>query len=174
MTRRTCAHFCLSQDFEETYLYDVDDCGLVKLPVVSSRPLGQNPLAPTTSHGLNILLQANLDGDTTSICLALGPMIASSTHEDIRSQASLSASHKLACMCALFKLLQNCEMCREGNIANIDALLGCPVYAHEPVALDQFPSLPVASQIAVCTSLFYTVNWFIGGSALCGSMDCLR
>lgn len=153
------------QDFEETYLYDVDDGGLVVLPTNPSRP-GQKAFAPTASHGLNIVLQANLDGDTAGICLALGPMIASSANDDIRSQASLSASYKLSCMCALFKLLQKCEMCREGNIANIDALLGCPVYSHEPVSLDQFVILSVASQMAVCTSIFYTVNWFIGGFVL--------
>ncbi len=89
-------------------------------------------------------------------------MIASSVHDDIRSQTSLGATHKLSCMCSLFKLLQNCEMCKEGNIANIDALLGCPIYCHEPVALDQFVLLSVASQIAVCTSIFFTINWFVG------------
>ena len=131
------------------------------LPTHFSRP-AQKSFAPTSSHGLNIVLQANLDGETAAICLALGPMIASSANDDTRSQASLSASYKLSCMCALFKLLQNCEMCKEGNIANIDALLGCPIYSHEPVAQDQFALLPVASQIAVCTSIFYTINWFIG------------
>ncbi len=153
--------FSLFQDFEETYLYDVDDHGLVILPTSSIRP-DKKTFAPTSSHGLNIVLQANLDGDTAAICLALGPMIASSANDDVRSQASLSACHKLSCMCALFKLLQKCEMCKEGNIANIDALLGCPIYSHEPVALDQFNLLPVASQIAVCTGIFYTINWFIG------------
>jgi hypothetical protein len=156
--------FNILQDFEETYLYDVDDRGFVLLPTNSSRPhqTHQNAFAPTSSHGLNIVLQGNLDGETASICLALGPMIASSANDDTRSQASLSASYKLSCMCALFKLLQNCEMCREGNIANIDALLGCPIYSHEPVALDQFVLLPVATQMAVCTSIFFTVNWFVG------------
>ncbi len=100
-------------------------------------------------------------------------MIASSAHEDIRSQASLSASHKLSCMCALFKLLQNCEMCKEGNIANIDAILGCPIYVHEPVALDQFALLPIASQIAVCTGIFYSLNWFIGRHALFAAFNCI-
>jgi hypothetical protein len=131
------------------------------IPTKSLHP-SQKSFAPTSSHGLNILLQANLDGDTAAICLALGPMIASSAHDDIRSQAALGATHKLSCMCSLFKLLQNCEMCKEGNIANIDALLGCPIYCHEPVALDQFVLLPVATQIAVCTSIFFTINWFVG------------
>lgn len=125
-------------------------------------PTKPRTFAPVSSHGLNIVLQDNLDGQTAAICLALGPMIASSANDDVRSHLSISATHKLLCMCPLFKLLQNCEMCKEGNIANIDALLGCPVYAHELVALDQFASLAVTSQIAVCTSIFHTINWFIG------------
>jgi len=158
------ADFLLFQDFEDTYIYDVDDHGLV---MSSSRP-GQEAFAPTSSHGLNIVLQAYLDGERFGyqtqayFCLALGPIIASSALDDARSEASFSASHKLSCMCALFKLYQNCVMCNEGNIANIDSLLGIPIYSHVPVAPDQLELLPVAAQAAVCTGVFYTINWFIG------------
>ena len=161
------ADFLLFQTFfEETYLYEIDDHGLV-YATSSSRP-GQKAFAPTSSHGLNIVLQAYLDGERFGyqtqpyLCLALGPIIASSALDDARSEASFSASHKLSCMCALFKLYQNCVMCNEGNIANIDSLLGLPIYSHVPVAPDQLELLPVAAQAAVCTGVFYTINWFIG------------
>lgn len=161
------ADFLLFQTFfEETYLYEIDDHGLV-YATSSSRP-GQKAFAPTSSHGLNIVLQAYLDGERFGyqtqayFCLALGPIIASSALDDARSEASFSASHKLSCMCALFKLYQNCVMCNEGNIANIDSLLGIPIYSHVPVAPDQLELLPVAAQAAVCTGVFYTINWFIG------------
>ena len=47
-----------------------------------------------------------------------------------------------------------------GNLENIDALLGCPVYCPSETYIDKFTSLSMQEQHTVLSCLFYTINWF--------------
>lgn len=49
---------------------------------------------------------------------------------------------------------------QDGDLVNIDALLGCPVISPAPEVFENFDSLVVTEQHAALSCLFYTVNWF--------------
>lgn len=64
-------------------------------------------------------------------------------------------------MAPQFRLLRMLESrLHDGNLENVDALLGCPVLCPAPVVFEKFNSYSKAEQHAALSCLFYAVNWF--------------
>ncbi|CAH1783101.1 unnamed protein product [Owenia fusiformis] len=60
-----------------------------------------------------------------------------------------------------FRLLRVCEQKqRNGNLEEIDALLGCPVNMFKMEILSKVESLSSTEKELICSSMFYLVNWF--------------
>ena len=67
----------------------------------------------------------------------------------------------MVCMCPLFRLLQKCEsQASGGDLEEIDALLGCAVYAVPKTSIAEFKDLSSETKDSVCSSLFFLINWF--------------
>ena len=72
-----------------------------------------------------------------------------------------SSTLSMVCMCPLFRLLQQCEsQANAGDLEEIDALLGCPIYAVSKDTIDDFSELSSEAKDLVCSSLFFLINWF--------------
>lgn len=68
---------------------------------------------------------------------------------------------KLVSLAPQFRLLRMLESrLHDGDLGNVDALLGCPVYLPTDATYDKFTSLSQAEQHASLSCLFYTINWF--------------
>ena len=73
-----------------------------------------------------------------------------------------------------FGLLRVCTAANnDGNMEDIDALLGCPLWLpHREAVLEKFDSLSKNERNHVCTLLFATINWFrelLLGVVLCST-----
>ncbi|KAK7079255.1 Fanconi anemia group D2 protein [Halocaridina rubra] len=64
-------------------------------------------------------------------------------------------------MASQFRLLRMLESrLHDGDLCNIDALLGCPLYYPRQDVFDKFESLSQKEQHAALSCLFFTINWF--------------
>ncbi|KAK8726859.1 hypothetical protein OTU49_010097, partial [Cherax quadricarinatus] len=103
----------------------------------------------------------NLDDDVEDrgIILNLAPMVieAESTRNDPVAKES-----KLVSLAPQFRLLRMLESrLHNGDLSNIDALLGCPVYGPASLVFEKFETHSRAEQHAALSCLFYTINWFL-------------
>ncbi|KAG7283247.1 hypothetical protein CRUP_004989 [Coryphaenoides rupestris] len=109
----------------------------------------------------------NLDEDESQggIAVNLLPLLArelqhraeSWTQGDKRVQKLVSA----LCLSPFFRLLRVCEeMQHQGDLEEIDALLGCPLVLTDMGVVDKMESLSKAEREFVCTLLFHSINWF--------------
>uniref|UniRef100_A0A3B3BX30 FA complementation group D2 n=1 Tax=Oryzias melastigma TaxID=30732 RepID=A0A3B3BX30_ORYME len=65
------------------------------------------------------------------------------------------------CLSPFFRLLRLCEEKRhQGDLEEIDALLGCPLILTDMDAVDKVQSLSKAEREFLCALLFHTINWF--------------
>uniref|UniRef100_A0A8B9RG21 FA complementation group D2 n=1 Tax=Astyanax mexicanus TaxID=7994 RepID=A0A8B9RG21_ASTMX len=65
------------------------------------------------------------------------------------------------CLSSFFRLLRLCEEEQhQGDLEEIDALLGCPLILTDMGAVEKVESLSKAEREFLCSLLFYTINWF--------------
>lgn len=103
-------------------------------------------------------LEEEADEEGNAIVLNLAPMVYKA--EQLRHN-NPEYMDKLITMTPQFRLLRMVEShLNNGDLENIDALLGCPVYTPELSVYDKFDSLSQAEQHAAISCLFYTINWF--------------
>ncbi|KAM4587248.1 Fanconi anemia group D2 protein isoform 2-T2 [Odontesthes bonariensis] len=73
-------------------------------------------------------------------------------------------SHKRAsplCLSPFFRLLRLCEEKQhQGDLEEIDALLGCPLILTDMDVVEKVESLSKAEREFLCSLLFHTINWF--------------
>ena len=48
----------------------------------------------------------------------------------------------------------------EGDLSDIDAVIGCPIWLPKRHVLEKFESLSTKEKNVVCGTLFYCANWF--------------
>uniref|UniRef100_H3BFD2 FA complementation group D2 n=1 Tax=Latimeria chalumnae TaxID=7897 RepID=H3BFD2_LATCH len=66
----------------------------------------------------------------------------------------------LVCLPAFFRLLRLCEeQQHKGDLEEIDALLGCPLYLTELELVEKLDSLSKQERELLCSLLFYAINW---------------
>ncbi|XP_066464425.1 Fanconi anemia group D2 protein [Eleutherodactylus coqui] len=130
------------EDFQEDYVVDLDQ-------------------KADGTHLFPVKAMYNLEDDESQSVVAINllPLLAdkgsaSTTHEG-RPVSSL-------CLCPFFRLLRLCiEDEFDGNLDEIDALLGCPLYLTDLEVVDKVESLSRQEQEFLCSLLFLAINWFI-------------
>uniref|UniRef100_W5UA37 Fanconi anemia group D2 protein n=1 Tax=Ictalurus punctatus TaxID=7998 RepID=W5UA37_ICTPU len=104
----------------------------------------------------------NLDEDESQggIAINLLPLMAkdllhkADSHRDGRHVSPL-------CLSSFFRLLRLCEEEQhQGDLEEIDALLGCPLILTDMEVVEKVESLSKTEREFLCSLLFYTINWF--------------
>ncbi|KAK4317245.1 hypothetical protein Pmani_011660 [Petrolisthes manimaculis] len=104
------------------------------------------------------LTNNDTESEQTNIILNLGPLVLQ--HELANNTTSVNKTH-LVCLTPQFRLLRMLESrLHDGDLTNIDALLGCPVFAPTPSTWTNFTQLTQQQQHAALSCLFHTLNWF--------------
>uniref|UniRef100_A0A3Q2QE73 FA complementation group D2 n=1 Tax=Fundulus heteroclitus TaxID=8078 RepID=A0A3Q2QE73_FUNHE len=110
----------------------------------------------TGSFPLPAHVMYNLDEEESqgSIAINLLPLLAKEAQNKGERVSTL-------CLSPFFRLLRLCEEKRhQGDLEEIDALLGCPLILTNMDAVDKVESLSKAERELLCTLLFHTINWF--------------
>ncbi|KAM9361725.1 Fanconi anemia group D2 protein [Symphorus nematophorus] len=107
----------------------------------------------------------NLDEDESQgIAINLLPLLAKDIQNKGEQQSQTKKAHKRVsplCLSPFFRLLRLCEEKQhEGDLEEIDALLGCPLILTDMDVVDKMESLSKAEREFLCTLLFHTINWF--------------
>uniref|UniRef100_A0A671QBV6 FA complementation group D2 n=1 Tax=Sinocyclocheilus anshuiensis TaxID=1608454 RepID=A0A671QBV6_9TELE len=77
----------------------------------------------------------------------------------VKKERSLRVSP--LCLSPFFRLLRLCEEVQhQGDLEEIDALLGCPLILTDMEVMEKVESLSKAAREFLCSLLFYTINWF--------------
>ncbi|XP_074535183.1 Fanconi anemia group D2 protein [Halichoeres trimaculatus] len=106
----------------------------------------------------------DVDESQGGIAINLLPILA----KDMQSKGEQQSSNKKAqrrvstlCLSPFFRLLRLCEEKQnQGDLEEIDALLGCPVILTDMDVVEKIESLSKSEREFLCTLLFYTINWF--------------
>uniref|UniRef100_A0A7N6AQL1 FA complementation group D2 n=1 Tax=Anabas testudineus TaxID=64144 RepID=A0A7N6AQL1_ANATE len=98
----------------------------------------------------------NLDEEESQggIAINLLPLLA---------QEMLNKAERVSplCLSPFFRLLRLCEEKQhQGNLEEIDALLGCPLILTDMDIVEKVESLSKVEREYLCTLLFHTINWF--------------
>ncbi|XP_011472951.1 Fanconi anemia group D2 protein [Oryzias latipes] len=108
----------------------------------------------------------NLDDDESQggIAINLLPLLAKDTQskgdELTHDKKPLKRVSPL-CLSPFFRLLRLCEEKRhQGDLEEIDALLGCPLILADMDVVEKVESLSKAERDFLCALLFHAINWF--------------
>uniref|UniRef100_A0A3B3Y3L7 FA complementation group D2 n=1 Tax=Poecilia mexicana TaxID=48701 RepID=A0A3B3Y3L7_9TELE len=111
----------------------------------------------------------NLEEDESQggIAINLLPLLAKETQHKGEQQQSQIGKQKQEkrvsplCLSPFFRLLRLCEEKRhQGDLEEIDALVGCPLILTNMDVVDKVDSLSKAEREFLCSLLFHTINWF--------------
>uniref|UniRef100_UPI0037E954F8 Fanconi anemia group D2 protein n=1 Tax=Semicossyphus pulcher TaxID=241346 RepID=UPI0037E954F8 len=125
-------------------------------------------LGPDISHACPFpaCIMFNLDEDDSQggIALNLLPLLAKDIQSKGEQQSQTKKAHRRVsplCLAPFFRLLRLCEEKQhQGDLEEIDALLGCPLILTDLDVVDKIDSLSKAEREFLCTLLFHTTNWF--------------
>ncbi|XP_073808860.1 Fanconi anemia group D2 protein isoform X2 [Danio rerio] len=109
----------------------------------------------------------NLDEEESEggIAVNLLPLMAlDQQHKTDTSQpAGVKRERRVSplCLSPFFRLLRLCEEVQhEGDLEEIDALLGCPLILTDMEVVEKVDSLSKSEREFLCSLLFHTINWF--------------
>ncbi|XP_029288541.1 Fanconi anemia group D2 protein [Cottoperca gobio] len=146
-------------DFQDDFVMDLG-------PEIS----GSFPFTPRVIY--------NLDDDESQggIAINLLPLLAKDVQNKGEQQRQTQKTHKRVsplCLSPFFRLLRLCEEKQhQGDLEEIDALLGCPLILTDMDVLEKMESLSKAEREFLCTLLFHTINWFREViNAFCGQKE---
>ncbi|GCC35580.1 hypothetical protein chiPu_0014066 [Chiloscyllium punctatum] len=126
-------------------------------------------LLPETDSECMLPLKSmfNLDEEDTEggIVINLLPLLSNSvTNNGFENAAGKQRNKKCispVCLASFFRLLRFCEEVQNnGNLEEIDALLGCPLYLTNFELVEKVESLSKQERELLCSVLFHTLNWF--------------
>ncbi|XP_077948200.1 Fanconi anemia group D2 protein isoform X2 [Gasterosteus aculeatus] len=116
---------------------------------------GSFPLTPRVMYDLE---------DQGNIAINLLPLLANDIKAKGEQQSQSTKAHKRVSplsLCPFFRLLRLCEhRLHQGDLDEIDGLLGCPLILTDMDVMEKMESLSKAEREFFCTLLFYTINWF--------------
>uniref|UniRef100_A0A7N8WSY3 FA complementation group D2 n=1 Tax=Mastacembelus armatus TaxID=205130 RepID=A0A7N8WSY3_9TELE len=98
----------------------------------------------------------NLEEDESQACIAINllPLLAT----DIQSKAERVSA---LCLSPFFRLLRLCEEKQhQGDLEEIDGLLGCPLILTDMDVVEKIESLSKTEREFLCSLLFHAINWF--------------
>ncbi|XP_027003019.2 Fanconi anemia group D2 protein [Tachysurus fulvidraco] len=105
----------------------------------------------------------NLDEDESQggIAINLLPLMAKDLLHKADRNSDLGRHVSPLCLSSFFRLLRLCEEKQhQGDLEEIDALLGCPLILTDMEVVEKVESLSKAEREFLCSLLFYTINWF--------------
>ncbi|KAJ8301396.1 hypothetical protein KUTeg_020383 [Tegillarca granosa] len=111
-------------------------------------------------------LQLGLDDDSEgAIHINLLPLVETCNKEKKNQKLMKDESQsKVAdpiCLSPNFRLLRVVEQRQNnGDLENIDALLGCAIFLPKEEVFDKIESLSQKEKETICACLFYCINWF--------------
>ncbi|XP_044146222.1 Fanconi anemia group D2 protein isoform X2 [Bufo gargarizans] len=134
------------EDFQDDYVVDLDQ-------------------AAEGTHLFPVKAMYNLEDDESQsvVVINLLPLLS----QDIADKVSAPTVREgrlvsPLCLCPFFRLLRLCiEDEFAGNLDEIDALLGCPLYLTDLDVIDKIDSLTKQEREFLCSLLFLAINWFI-------------
>uniref|UniRef100_I3KS20 FA complementation group D2 n=1 Tax=Oreochromis niloticus TaxID=8128 RepID=I3KS20_ORENI len=104
------------------------------------------------------------DEDQGGIAINLMPLLAKDIQNKGEQQNQVNKAHKRVsslCLSPFFRLLRLCvEKRHQGDLEEIDGLLGCPLILTNMDVVEKVESLSKAEREFLCTLLFHTINWF--------------
>eukprot|EP00795_Rhopilema_esculentum_P012561 gene12561-3256_t len=110
----------------------------------------------------NLELLFNIE-EESSIAINLFPLLLNDLQEGQQlcsSSSSVAKASAITYMSPLFRLLAICEsVSNDGNLEEIEALLGCSLILFGRENLDKLNSVSTADKELICKGLFYTINW---------------
>ncbi|XP_038668229.1 Fanconi anemia group D2 protein isoform X1 [Scyliorhinus canicula] len=135
-------------DFQEDFVVDL-------LPETDSKYL------------LPLKSMYNLDEEDTEggIVINLLPLLSnimtSTESENVAGKQGNKKCISPVSLASFFRLLRFCEEVQHnGNLEEIDALLGCPLYMTNLELVEKIASLSKQEQELLCSLLFHALNWF--------------
>lgn len=108
----------------------------------------------------------NLDEDESEggIAINLLPLMAQDQqHKTDTSQPAVKRERRVSplCLSPFFRLLRLCEEVQhQGDLEEIDALLGCPLILTDMEVVEKVDSMSKSEREFLCSLLFHTINWF--------------
>ncbi|XP_056316322.1 Fanconi anemia group D2 protein [Danio aesculapii] len=109
----------------------------------------------------------NLDEDESEggIAINLLPLMAQDQQHktDASQPAGVKRERRVSplCLSPFFRLLRLCEEVQhEGDLEEIDALLGCPLILTDMEVVEKVDSMSKSEREFLCSLLFHTINWF--------------
>ncbi|KAM4022289.1 Fanconi anemia group D2 protein isoform 2-T3 [Anomaloglossus baeobatrachus] len=133
------------EDFQDDYVVDLE-------PAVEG------------SHLFPVKAMYNLEDDESQgvVVINLLPLLSHDNNKDSSPIVRDGRLVSLLCLCPFFRLLRLCiEDEFDGNLDEIDALLGCPLYLTDLDVVDKVESLSKQEREFLCSLLFLAINWFI-------------
>uniref|UniRef100_A0A669CVF3 FA complementation group D2 n=1 Tax=Oreochromis niloticus TaxID=8128 RepID=A0A669CVF3_ORENI len=105
------------------------------------------------------------DEDQGGIAINLMPLLAKDIQNKGEQQNQVNKAHNRRvsslCLSPFFRLLRLCvEKRHQGDLEEIDGLLGCPLILTNMDVVEKVESLSKAEREFLCTLLFHTINWF--------------
>ncbi|KAM8913890.1 Fanconi anemia group D2 protein isoform 2-T6 [Spinachia spinachia] len=135
---------CVIDDFQVDFVADLG-------PEMS----GSFPLTPCVMY--------DLEGQG-NIAINLLPLLANDIKTKGEQHSQTTKAHKRVSplgLCPFFRLLRVCEhRLHQGDLDEIDGLLGCPLILTDMDVMEKMESRSKAEREFLCTLLFYTINWF--------------
>uniref|UniRef100_A0AAY4DYS6 FA complementation group D2 n=1 Tax=Denticeps clupeoides TaxID=299321 RepID=A0AAY4DYS6_9TELE len=132
------------EDFQEDFVVDLG-------PEIS----GSFPLPASVMY--------NLDEDESEggIAINLLPLLAGDISPNVETTSQRVDKMSPLYLASFFRLLRLCEEEQhQGDLEEIDALLGCPLILTDMDVIEKFDSLSKTEKEFLCSLLFYTINWF--------------
>lgn len=144
----------MTSDFQDNFIVDVE----------SKDPAPPDNFIPMDlQYNLEFDLEDSRGGggdvpDDDGIALNLCPLIIKSISPGQSSYVQSTLASKLI---PHFRLLRMCVSAQNGgDLSDIDAVIGCPVWLPKRHVLEKFESLSNNEKNVVCATLFYCANWF--------------
>ncbi|XP_056381247.1 Fanconi anemia group D2 protein isoform X2 [Hyla sarda] len=134
------------EDFQDDYVVDLDQAG-------------------EGTHLFPVKAMYNLEDDESQNIVVINLLPLLSQELANKSSAPTIKEGRLVsslCLSPFFRLLRLCiEDEFDGNLDEIDALLGCPLYLTDLEVIDKMESLSKQEREFLCSLLFLAINWFI-------------
>ncbi|KAF7659435.1 hypothetical protein LDENG_00298030 [Lucifuga dentata] len=113
---------------------------------------------------VHVMFSLDEEESQGGIAINLLPLLANDMQNKGEQRSQTDKANKRVsplCLSPFFRLLRLCEERQhQGDLEEIDALLGCPLVLTDMDVVEKLESLSKVEREFLCTLLFHTINWF--------------